>query len=933
VQAGKGFTLGPTGSVQLGVSANTTARIAPIWKDQYAGVADLVERFELKESLTADNLLLACQFGGGANVSAAGSFKYSLLSGSATLQAGADASIVYVRAFPRNTPLHPMLEETFREMKLPAAVEAPPLPGEVVVFEYGGYLRFGASVSAGYEIKGTKSFEIRDLKLSERYALAVVGSLGASASLAGRYSIEVRAASDPDWARVVVRRSRSEELSISADLKVNASLVSQGLPRSGKEFLGALIGTNAKNWLNLIDSAAGRVGKITDIEALKDELDTLSASFIERYAGKALDLLDSTELPNLLKRLNEAVASYRNLEKTAVAVVDRFLDPLTDSADELMSHLDTLLKLTSWNQLKGKMNPFLWNVVQQLTGGDPLGWILGQTTGPDATLAAMKKRAKDAKELISGTAHEEIRKLVRLAKSEFGLDHFFNVLDSVDTKEDLKKTLTKPVKGFVERLIGRAVDSLEGRELKSAFELIKEIAGKRKQFWDTFDKALETAASQKFSLAISEAYKSASERTALIDIEVRLRREGEPFPAGLQMLREAAHGDFVNLLSEFQPEVVRIRKAAFTSRLSEESTVGINIAGWHRNFNYSAVWRVITASSQQIRTTPAGGINVFTQVDMTVSSEGRRKTTKSEEKMTTNFLLRYLGETRNVIAGSTFDEDDLQYAIEVITSQTAQYESTFTDSNTSEEELRDYFRFAKALGLDAAGATADAVAPMIRKQGDGYGAVSGEYKVQFSEAGLKHLFASATTDSQIRTLLRRIVLANYIGRGNIAEVAALYASNKVRELYENHGPNFIHAGSILADALRAREVVPEDVIPGVKVPSVSNQVASRVLVAGLLEIEADLIEAFRELRTILTSGVPIPLDQFESRLQRFGNALTRFDKRDLGDNSIFAVIDGLIALSTSAAARSSALSFGFTGTDGKPKQLLFASQAAKAAAA
>jgi hypothetical protein len=165
-------------------------------------------------------------------------------------------------------------------------------------------------------------------------------------------------------------------------------------------------------------------------------------------------------------------------------------------------------------------------------------------------------------------------------------------------------------------------------------------------------------------------------------------------------------------------------------------------------------------------------------------------------------------------------------------------------------------------------------------------------------------------------------------------VALLYASDKVRELSERNGPNFVHAESILGEALRNREVIPENVIEGVQFPRVANDSATRVLVAALLDVERDLIAAFRELRAILTSGTAIPLEQFEQRLQAFGKALTRFDKGDLGDNSIFAVIDGLIALSAPAAeGRSSALTFGFTGPDGQPKQLLFASQAAKAAAA
>jgi hypothetical protein len=282
-----------------------------------------------------------------------------------------------------------------------------------------------------------------------------------------------------------------------------------------------------------------------------------------------------------------------------------------------------------------------------------------------------------------------------------------------------------------------------------------------------------------------------------------------------------------------------------------------------------------------------------------------------------------------VIDDSKFDEDDRRYLIEVITSQSADYQSTFTDANTSREELAEYFAFARALGLDKCGATAETVLPLMQGSGDDLGAVSGEYSVRFSEEGLKRLFSTATSDAQIRTLLRRIVVANCIGKGNIAAVAALYASDKVRALYDASGPNFIDTQSVLGEALQAGTIVTENVIPGVKFPPVSNDVSTRMLVAGLLDVERDLLRGFTALRELLTSGAPVHLDRFESRLQHFANALNRFDQADLGDNTVFAVIDGLIALSAPAPEpRSSVMSFECTGTDGKKKNLLFTNLAA-----
>jgi hypothetical protein len=318
---------------------------------------------------------------------------------------------------------------------------------------------------------------------------------------------------------------------------------------------------------------------------------------------------------------------------------------------------------------------------------------------------------------------------------------------------------------------------------------------------------------------------------------------------------------------------------------------------------------------------------------MTVGSEHRRRRTRSEEVMHTNFVLRYLGETRGAIEGDNFDERDKNYAIEVITGQEARYQCTLTDDKTTPEELQEYLAFARVLGLDKAGATAEALAPMVRREGDNFGPVEAEYAVQFNKAGLKKLFSAPATDAQLRTILRRIIVANYIGRGSIASVAALYASDRVRELYDEHQSSFVQTELVLGTAIAKREIVPEPVIPGLRFPSVSNDLPTRVLVAGLLNIEREMLEAFRELRDVLTSNTPISLTEFESRMRRFGSVLSRFDKRDLGDNTVFAVIDGLIALSTpSLEARSSSMEFSFSA-DGQTRKLLFLLQAREAAKA
>src|SRR4029450_1968233 len=109
------------------------------------------------------------------------------------------------------------------------------------------------------------------------------------AGRAARDELVVRAGQRRGWAHVVVRRARAKELQFAADVSVHATLETEGLPRSGKEFLGALLGVEARNWLNLIDGAVDEAGQLASPEALKEKLDGLAQDLIEEWLGKGVD--------------------------------------------------------------------------------------------------------------------------------------------------------------------------------------------------------------------------------------------------------------------------------------------------------------------------------------------------------------------------------------------------------------------------------------------------------------------------------------------------------------------------------------------------------------------------------------------------------------------------------------------------------------------
>jgi hypothetical protein len=242
--------------------------------------------------------------------------------------------------------------------------------------------------------------------------------------------------------------------------------------------------------------------------------------------------------------------------------------------------------------------------------------------------------------------------------------------------------------------------------------------------------------------------------------------------------------------------------------------------------------------------------------------------------------------------------------------------------------------FAKQLGLDAAGATQKALDPVLELRNGSYGPVTAEYAVQFAPRALQRLFDTPVSAGDIRGALKTLIVANYCNKGTIANAAWLYASDDVKKLRDDSGPNFVNAGSILDDAIAAGEVRLESPIPGVEPRLDSTGFEIRLLADSLFRIELGLVKAFDGLQKVLHTPGGILLKDFRNRLDAFGDVLKEFDNRTLGDNTTFAVFDALVRLSSPAAeARSSSLAMTATKARQEHKLVfLLGAQAAAAAA-
>ena len=875
--------IGSSGNLTFGITAGASASLAAIRKDQTGDLAKLLKEHALDKFLASNpgQMFFALRFGAKAGATATGNFQYSVLSAQATVSAGGDGGYLCIAPVPEKGTVTNNVLALFKDLKLPSDITAPLKPGQVMALQYGGYLKFGGSISAGYELKGTQGFSLGSLDLSEKYKLSASGKLGLDASVAGSFLIEARAASRPDWVQVIVRRQRSSSFKIAADASVGFTGDLGGLPVNGRDFLGAALGVNVKNWFNVLD----KVGEFSDLKTLESKLDGLANQFIGEYLDKAFGAIPK-DFKKILAQVHDVVEKYQNIDNYAINLFDRYFDKL----DILTLQLKKLQDLTSLDNIAGEVDNELWKVVRTITGGDPLTFLLNRIPGPDGkpipSLPELQRRVTQTLDLIQSDAHKEIREVIKLAKENFPLDGFITELAKVDTIAELRALAGTKAGSFAERLIGKAIAEIKNNdEAKKTVESIRKFIEEEKKFEQRFNDVLKMAAKQRLSASFHAEYSRASERDALIDVEINLSTA-----RGLELMKAAGRGDFRDILASVQPGVVTLNEGVFSHKVTRNSAFSVNIVGWHLNWKYSGFDKVVTEVEQRMKADASGAITVFTTFEMQKEKERKR----NAERMHTLFLLRFLGESSGAVAS---DPKRLEFFVDVIKSSTATYELTFTDDRTEPEELEDYLSFAQEFGLDAAGATIEQLRPLLptsdRKD---FGAVTASYEVGFTEEGLNAIFQTGIQEKVIRLTMRKLLLANYLkkGEGKLTDIAWCYVTQEVHDFKRKQDKS---ADGRFANLQRLELPRATSPIGGIHPPSGRINLNNSVevfLLDGLIEIENKLVDALLTLNEMIAKKAAIDPAKFEKKLASLGDALKLYDARDEGDNTVFAIFDALI---------------------------------------
>ena len=145
---------------------------------------------------------------------------------------------------------------------------------------------------------------------------------------------------------------------------------------------------------------------------------------------------------------------------------------------------------------------------------------------------------------------------------------------------------------FVTRLLGRTLDS--ATNLKAALEEIRQVLDKIDEFKNKLFDTFSQAANSSYKVALHARYSRASEQDALVDVIIR-----PGHPRGAELLRHAGQGDFEEILTANDTDLVRLREGLFTHKARRERAFSVNIVGWHLNYQLLGVHKVITQTDQR----------------------------------------------------------------------------------------------------------------------------------------------------------------------------------------------------------------------------------------------------------------------------------------------------------------------------------------------
>lgn len=857
-------------TLNVSIGGEVQGRIDLIWPDEDS---ELVRRYNLQPFLDAEHLYMAVQFNAKADVGAKGTLPTGPLS--ATFGIGAGGHVTYERLvrYRSSTPVKEILGDLFSGVRLPQQADAIaeiPAEGEVLATSHGGYLSLTSAVNWGYTLTGSRSFEVRELKLDLDYAMRVAAAATFAYRLAGDFTIETRRGHAADWLRVAVRKSRQSELNFAADFGFTATADLNGLPRSADDFLVALFGADARTALTYFAKAE----QFSSLDALEKALGKMAHGYLQPLSQKIIGkALGNDTLQEFVGAMDRVIETYKAVDQR---IVDLFAENL-EKVPQLNAALDRILGMDSAEKLKDLADNAVWDLIRRLAGDRFHDMLVDNDE-----FQKLRAFARRVKHFLNDESTAGVRAVVGEVTASLRLDDLFKQLEKINTPEKLKKLTDVKLQGLVEKLLGKTFDKLDNfkEASKQVNQALKNVTAFKEKWYENVTQAVH----QSFEFSIHYAFTRATTDEALLDVEVNLRH-----PEGPALAAAAASGHFADVLDRLDPSAVRINPGAvFTRELRKAAQLQINVFGW----GYERLVELLQNVEHAIVAEQAGLIHVFTletQIKRLVKATDRKKLIESIQS---SFLLRAVGETLQPAGAPARDPATRRYVINTLTHMAVQYDMLYRDDRTTAAELAEYLDLAVFLGvLPDRAAFVD---ELNRQFPHGLGKVTVTYVVRYDDQAVGNAFTLSgdSLADWARRTARAVLGAKYTGmrsRDWLARIGFAYQSPAFAKLY--------YEGGFTAVLQNGKAVTLPRWFTGGAPQVVALDPTRRQEIVTLFATEAEFVKRLVALDALVDRSIqqrePIELDALQKASADFVGYADKLD--DLGrENSFFAIFDKLV---------------------------------------
>jgi len=325
------------------------------------------------------------------------------------IKAGANVFYDRFRLYNAKQASGDVLVDLVTELELPQHAGTPvslPMPGELLVFGYGGYLDLKAGLSWGYQLTGHEGVDFRDLKAVIEYDLRLKASLDFGYKLAGNFEISARLGSSPGWVALAVKKSKTSEFNFAEAFQATARINPTGLPSSADEFLSAFLGADVKHALDLFQKIRG----YTDLDKLQADTDRILLNSVTNLANKWLGkALDQANISDFVGMVGKVVDEYNAIDPQIVSAVTHLYEDYLDqnALQTLQGALSKIAGLARRDDLASLSDAEAWKIINRLVGGDLVTLLQDNRAFSDVTTIAQK-----GLDFLNGEWQPKLRDLV-----------------------------------------------------------------------------------------------------------------------------------------------------------------------------------------------------------------------------------------------------------------------------------------------------------------------------------------------------------------------------------------------------------------------------------------------------------------------------------------------------------------------------------------